>query len=171
MSKFVFTFIAGALIMFAMMSEAGSETDIVARTVNFLLFAVILWLLIASPVRRFFEGRSAEIADQLNRVQDRLNETREQKETARKRVDEARVFADELATATQRETELLAKQIMEVCESDLVQLEKQAEDKKALAHRRMVNDVVTAIIDEALEGGIQSLDQKKMAEIVTRKAA
>ncbi len=60
---------------FASGGAEGAGTDIVQRTVNFLLFAGLIWYLIAEPVKSYFAGRSQGIADELNKVQDRLNES------------------------------------------------------------------------------------------------
>ena len=57
-------------------SDAGNAgTDIVQRTVNFVLFAGLVWYLVAEPAKAYFASRSEAIADDLKRVQNRLNES------------------------------------------------------------------------------------------------
>jgi len=48
--------------------ENGAEhgTDIIPRTINFFIFAGIIYYLAAKPIKDFFTGRSNSIADQLN---------------------------------------------------------------------------------------------------------
>lgn len=169
--KFILAFVAGAVAALAVAKGAGEGTDIIPRIVNFAIFATILWLLLAKVIRNYFEGRAEAIADQLNRVQEKLNESREAKESAQKRVEDAKVFADELASSTFKEKEILAKQIAEANESDLIQLQKQADEKKELLQRQMIGEVVEDVMAEVLEESTQSLDKQKMAEIVMRKVA
>ena len=61
---------------YALASDAESAgTDIVQRTVNFVLFAGLVWYLVAEPAKNYFGSRSEAIADELKKVQDRLNES------------------------------------------------------------------------------------------------
>ena len=72
---------SGILLLTLMMSTyalaSGHEggTDIVQRTVNFLLFAGHVWYLVAEPAKSYFASRSKAIADELKSVQAKLNES------------------------------------------------------------------------------------------------
>jgi F-type H+-transporting ATPase subunit b len=68
--------------LFASEHAADGGTDIVQRTVNFVIFAGILWYLLAEPVKNYFGGRSQGIADELQKVQERLRESKQAKEAA-----------------------------------------------------------------------------------------
>ena len=74
--KHIFLMAMIAVVTFA--SEhapvAEVETDIIQRTVNFLIFAGIVYYLIAEPVKAYFTGRTQGIADELEKVQNRLKE-------------------------------------------------------------------------------------------------
>jgi len=155
-------------------SSGGVEhggTDIVPRTINFLIFAGILWYLLAKPVKGFFDGRSSEIATRLKSVQDKLRESKDQKEAAEVAVEEAKRFASELQATTEKEKVILKKQIEAHCASDLEVLEKQMDDKKTLAQRRMVRDVVESVVASVAEKSMATLDQTKIAEIILKKVA
>ena len=61
---------------YALASDAEhGATDIVQRTVNFVLFAGLVWYLVAEPAKNYFASRSQAIADDLKRVQEKLNES------------------------------------------------------------------------------------------------
>ena len=61
---------------YALASEAEhGGTDIVQRTVNFLLFAGLVWYLVGEPVKNYFASRSQGISDELKKVQEKLNES------------------------------------------------------------------------------------------------
>jgi F-type H+-transporting ATPase subunit b len=50
MKKFLL-FLAGVL---AFASEGSGHTDIIPRTINFIIFVAILWYLVGDKVKRFF---------------------------------------------------------------------------------------------------------------------
>ena len=48
---------------YALASSGEAGTDIVQRTVNFLLFDVLIWYFFAHPAKAYFSGRIQCIAD------------------------------------------------------------------------------------------------------------
>ncbi len=152
----------------AALASDGS-TDIAPRTLNFILFVGILWFLLAEPIGKFFTGRTAGIAAQLNDVQKKLQESKEIKIAAAQRVEEAKMFAQNLKETTVKEQKILEDQIELESKTHLEILTKQAEAKKELERRHMVREVVSSIA-----GDISSstpLSQKKMASILQKKVA
>ena len=157
--------------LFASSGAEHGATDIVPRTINFLIFAGILWYLLAKPVKSFFGGRTEEIAGRLNSVQDKLRESKEAKEAAETRVEEAKAFAAELQASTEKEKEILKKHIENQCANEIDVLEKQMKDKEALAERQMVRSVVESVLGDVLAQSTASLDKEKMADIIMKKVA
>ncbi len=159
---------------YALASEAGhaqADTDILQRTVNFLLFAGLVWYLIAEPVKNFFAARSEGIASELNRVQERLKETVELKKEALAQISEAEKFAEELAANAKVENKILNDRIMEQCEKDLEVLVKQHEVKKDFETRTMVREVVEQVLGETLNQSADAFDREKMASVILKKVA
>ena len=157
--------------LFASSGAEHGTTDIVPRTINFLIFAGILWYLLAKPLKAFFGGRAKEIAGRLNSVQDKLRESKEAKEAAEARVEEAKVFAAELHASTEKEKEVLKKHIETQCANEIEVLEKQVKDKESLAERQMVRSVVENVLGDVMTQSAASLDKEKLAEIIMKKVA
>lgn len=65
-------------------NSQGAETDIVQRTVNFLIFAGILWYLLADKIKAFFAERSLSIQAELDKVQDTLKASQDKVTDAQK---------------------------------------------------------------------------------------
>ena len=82
-------------------AESGS-TDIVQRTVNFLIFAGILYYLLAEPIKNYFSGRIKGIADDLEKVQQKLLEAKESKKVAQKKLADAKKFATDLMETSKK---------------------------------------------------------------------
>ena len=67
-------------------NSQGAETDIVQRTVNFLIFAGILWYLLADKIKAFFAERSLSIQAELDKVQDTLKASQDKVTDAQKKI-------------------------------------------------------------------------------------
>jgi len=160
------------LSTYAFASEVGhSETDIVQRTVNFLLFAGLVWYLVGEPLKSYFASRSNSIADELKKVQDKLDESIALKKDALAKISEAEKFAEELAASSKKENKIINDSIMAQCDADLESLVKQNKSLQAYEEKRMVRDVVESVLNETLSQSAQSFDKETMANIILKKVA
>jgi len=157
---------------YALASEAGhGETDIVQRTVNFLLFAGLVWYLVGEPVKNFFASRSQGIADELKKVQERMNESIALKKNAEAEIEKAEKFAEELVVSSKKENKIINDSIMSQCELDLETLSKQANSSKDFAQRKMVRSVVENVLKETLSQSSGDFDKEAMANVILKKVA
>ena len=171
MGKILALLLAFSGLVFASTTADGGSTDIVQRTVNFVLFAGILWYLIAKPTKNFFATRSASIANELQSVQNKLNESVEKKKDALARISEAEKLAVEILEAAKKESKVLNDSILEQCENDLENLEKAHNGKMELAQRRMVASVVEELLQEVVKEGANELSKDTMVSVILKKVA
>ena len=171
--KLLLTLISLSVVALASGHAEGAEahTDIVARTINFLIFAGIVYYLIADPVKEFFAGRSQAIADEQNKVKEKLEESKREKEAALQEVEEANKFAEELKGSAKKENKILNDAIMAQCDVELENIEKQSLDAMDFEKRSMTRDVVRSIMDDVLSQESAGLDKDAMAQIVMKKVA
>lgn len=157
---------------YALASNAEhAGTDIVQRTVNFVLFAALVWYLVAEPVKNYFTSRSQGISDELKKVQDKLNETIALKKEALAKISEAEKFAEELAASSKKENKMINDSIMAQCEADLEILSKQASTVKEFEQRKMVRNVVEETLDKVLAQSSDDFDKEAMANVILKKVA
>jgi len=157
---------------YALASEAGhGETDIVQRTVNFLLFAGLVWYLVGEPAKNYFAARSKSIADEFKKAQDKLDESIALKEEALAKISAAEKFAEELVVASKKENKIINDNIMTQCELDLETLAKQSVTSKEYAERKMVRGVVEDVIKETLAQSSGDFDKEAMANVILKKVA
>ncbi len=168
MGKILAVLLALSTLVFA---ADGSHTDIVQRTVNFVLFAGILWYLLAKPTKNFFANRSAGIANELKSVQNKLNESVQKKKDALAKISEAEKLAVEILEGAKKESKILNDSILEQCENDLENLEKAHESKLELAERRMVASVVEEVLQEVVKEGTNELSKDTMVNVILKKVA
>lgn len=157
---------------YALASEAEhGATDIVQRTVNFVLFAGLIWYLVAEPVKNYFSSRSQAIADDLKRVQDKLNESINLKKEALARISEAEKFAEDLHNASKKENKIINDKIMNQCDLDLESVAKQHLSLMDFEQRNMVRSVIEDIVKETLEKASENFDKEAMANVLLKKVA
>jgi len=149
--------------------HAGS--DIVQRTINFLIFVGLIWYLVAQPVKNFFTSRSQAIADDLKRVQEKLNESITLKKEALVKISEAEKFAEELASTSKKENKMINDNIMLQCDAELDVLAKQHASLMEFEQRNMVRNVVEDIMKETLNKSSKSFDKEAMANVLLKKVA
>ena len=171
--KHIFLMAMIAVVTFA--SEhapvAEVETDIIQRTVNFLIFAGIVYYLIAEPVKSYFTGRTQGIADELEKVQNRLKESKAAKEAANAKIDEAKKLAEEIMSSCKKENVIINEKMAAQLEFDLSNLEKQQSDIMELDKRQMVRSVVEEVLADALSQDNSGLDKDAFADIILKKVA
>ncbi|MFT5660296.1 MAG: F-type H+-transporting ATPase subunit b [Sulfurimonas sp.] len=170
MSRILVTLLAMSTIALASSAEGGG-TDIIQRTVNFLLFAGLVWYLVAEPVKVYFNARSQSVADELKKVQDKLNETIALKKEALAKISDAEKFAEELVVSSKKENKIINDNIMVQCETDLETLGKQNISLTELEQRKMVRNVVEDVLNEVLKQSSDSFDKKAMADVILKKVA
>ena len=148
-----------------------AQTDIIQRTVNFLLFAGLVWYLVAEPVKLFFAKRSQGIADEMQKVQDKLRESLDLEKDALTKITEAEKFAEDLLVNAKKENKVLNDSIMTQCDIDLDTLDKYQIGLIDFEQRRMVREVVESVLDEVLEQSNEDFDKKAMANVILKKVA
>ena len=170
MSRILVTLLAMSTIALASSAEGGS-TDIIQRTVNFILFAGLVWYLVAEPMKAYFNARSQGVADELKKVQDKLNETIALKKEALAKISDAEKYADALAISSKKENKVINDNIMVQCEVELENLAKQNISVTEFEQRKMVRSVVENVLNEVLSQSSDSFDKKAMADVILKKVA
>lgn len=158
---------------YALASSGSGEhsTDIVQRTVNFLLFAGVIWYLVAEPVKGYFASRSKAIADEMKKVQDRLRDSADLKKEALSKVVAAEKFAEELLINSKKENKILSDNIAAQCENDIEVMSKQQLSLMEFEQRKMVRSIVDSTLQEALIQTNSNFNKEAMANIILKKVA
>lgn len=171
MAKILITVLMLSVCLFGSDAAHGGPTDIIQRTVNFLIFAGIIYYLLAEPLKNYFGGRSAGIASELEKVQERLRESKRLKETAEHKIDDANRFAHELSEATKKECKLLSEKIMAQTEVEIEIAQKHNQGLMDLEKRKMVRDVVGEVMGDVMRASDAAMGKDAMTDILKKKVA
>jgi len=159
------------LLLPAFLFAGEGHTDIIPRTINFLIFAAILYRFIAEPIKNFLKDRSNGILNLLKSIQEKVNESKKIKEEALSNLEASKVLAQNIIEDAKKEAELLALRIQEDFENELKIMQKYYEDKQDIQRRKMVKLVISETIDSLLDKELESFNNKELINIVIKKVA
>ncbi len=154
-------------------SSEGAETnyDIVQRTVNFIIFAGILWYLLADKIKAYFADRTASIQGELDKVQDTLKASQDKVDDAAKNLEEAKTLAAEIVESAKGDIDSVKQRVAEAVDAEIANLDKGFDDKIKVETSKAKRQIVSEILDELLSSDNVSLTQDELVNIVVKKVA
>ncbi|MDR1460326.1 MAG: F0F1 ATP synthase subunit B [Campylobacteraceae bacterium] len=164
-----------ALLIIPMLSFASDsgETDILQRSINFFLFAGLLYYLLVNKfkIQNIFKDRKKGIADKLNAIQEKLKESKNQKNIALEKLEEAKLNAKAFIATSKKESKMLLEKIDSDLQVELENLEKSHKDQISIEHRKMVRQVVSEVLEELFSADSIKIDRDKFVDIILKKVA
>jgi F-type H+-transporting ATPase subunit b len=157
--------------LFASGGEHGGNTDIIERTFNFVIFAGIIYYLIADPLKNFLRNRTDSIKKEYDKVQERLKETETAKKEAEDNLAKAKETAKVIVADAQKEAETLKRKLENSLEQDIATIEKQHQNKIEFEQNLIKREIVNEVIDELLAKDNIGLDQKSLTQAVISKVS
>ncbi|XOB61454.1 F0F1 ATP synthase subunit B [Campylobacterota bacterium DY0563] len=171
MKKLLLIGLAALAPMALFASSEGAETDIVQRTVNFIIFAGILWYLLADKIKAYFAGRTASIQAELDKVQDSLKASKDKVEEANKKLEEAKALATEIVDGAKADVDSVKKRVSDAVDAEIANLEKTFDERIKVETSKTKRQIVSEVLDELLSSENVSLTQDELANIVLKKVA
>ena len=154
-------------------SSEGAETDydIVQRTVNFIIFAGILWYLLADKIKAFFAERSLGIQAELDKVQDTLKASQDKMAEAQKQLDDAKKLATEIVEGAKADVDSIKQKVAVGVDSDIANLQRNLEEAMKVETSKAKRIIVAEVLEELLKSDNIKLTQDELANIVLKKVA
>lgn len=144
-----------------------SQTDFIERSINFVIFVIILWLLLAKKAKAFFLARSERISNQLLEVQEKLKIAKNHKEQALRRLEEAKENATEILANAKREAYMIEQKIEEQSRRDIENMIKNTELLMDFEQKRMEKEVVDEVLEEVFSQS--TLNTAEYVNIIEKK--
>lgn len=171
MKRFVTLLALAPLVLMANEGAHEGTTDIIPRTVNFLIFAGLAYYLMADKIKGFFAGRSSAIAAEFEGAQTKLRDSLAAKEEAAAALEESKKTALDVLKACDYEASLLVKRIEEGGKRDVESVGKHAAESMENQKRKAVQQTVAAVLDEAISTADVTLASGDLAKKLQTKAA
>ena len=152
-------------------SEGAVETDIIQRTVNFVIFAAILWYLLADKIKAYFAGRTLEIQSELDKVQDTLNASQAKFDEVKKQLDDAKILAAEIVEDAKEDINSVKTKVIAAVDAEIVNLGKNFDSKIEVETRKAKKEIVSEILEELLNSDSLAMSEEELANLVIKKVA
>jgi len=157
------------LTLFA--SDANVETDILERTVNFFIFAAIIYYLLADKLKAFFVDRTKSIQADLDKVQDLLKASEKNVSDAKLKIENAKKVAEELIESANSDVEVIKQKVEDAVEQEISFLSKSFNEKTELEQRKVKKEVVQNVLNQLLSDENIALSQSELTNIISKKVA
>ncbi len=148
-----------------------ANSDIIERTINFIIFAVILWYLLANRLKTMLKARQDGISSQLNAVQEKLAQSQLKKEEALKALEAAKQQADDIINSAKKESIIITNHIEEQCNNDIEILKKNHQELLDFEQKKMKKAVINDVLDELLNNNNITLSKKDYIDILRKRVA
>jgi len=152
-------------------SDANVETDILERTVNFFIFAAIIYYLLADKVKTFFVDRTKSIQADLDKVQDLLKASEKRIADAKLEIENAKKVADELVESANNDVNAIKNKVEVALEQEIAFLSKSFDEKTELETRKVKKEVVQNVLNQLLSNENIELSQNELTNIISKKVA
>jgi F-type H+-transporting ATPase subunit b len=163
----------------ALASEAGGHgaldpaklSDLLWRTVNFVIFAGIIYKLAAKPIREFFASRKAEISTELQDLETEKNKIRKALKEAKAQLTAVAAERDQIIQQYIAEGEAEKAKIIEKAEQtaqrlkDMAVMTIEGETKKAAADlKREIVETAVKLSEQLIKEKIVPEDQQRLVD-------
>ncbi|MBT3279888.1 MAG: hypothetical protein HOF69_03780 [Campylobacteraceae bacterium] len=150
---------------------SDGNTDIIERTVNFIIFASIVYYVLADKAKAFFSERSAGIQSELEKVKDLKAQSEAKRANAQDKLDNAKELAAQLVEDAKNDVESIKKQIEANVENEITQLSKGFDDRCDIETKKIKKEVVEEILNELMSDENIAISQDNLTSIVLNKVA
>ncbi|MBZ7976296.1 F0F1 ATP synthase subunit B family protein [Campylobacter sp. RM12637] len=148
----------------------ASDTDIFYRTINFVIFAVMMYLLLAKTIKKIYCDRIDNIKNRLVSIEKSLDEAKKNKEEAIKKIEIANNEADKLIELAKEQAIKLNENILKDANNEIENMKKSYEEQKIFEEKKAKEEVVNELIEELLNTNV-NLKQSDLLDIVSRKVS
>lgn len=155
----------------ALFASEGAETDIIQRTVNFIIFAGILWYLLADKIKAYFADRSLGIQAELDKVQENLKASAKKVEDAQAKLEEAKKLAAEVLDGAKADVDSVKAKVASAVDTEIEHLNKNFDEKIKVETRKAKKEVVEQVLETLLKSDNIALSEDELANIVLKKVA
>ncbi|WP_283491876.1 F0F1 ATP synthase subunit B [Helicobacter pylori] len=169
---FVVKMVLGFLILLSPLCATGldiSQTDIIERSLNFLLFAGILWYFLAKKLRAFLHSKSLEISKRLEEIQAQLKVSKENKKKLLKELEQAKEKAELIISDANKEAYTIAQKYELQTKIDVENLIKNSKALMDLEVKKIKRELVESVFKDLRESKKVSFNTQDCVNILKQR--
>ncbi|RKV11009.1 F0F1 ATP synthase subunit B [Helicobacter pylori] len=169
---FVVKMVLGFLILLSPLCATGldiSQTDIIERSLNFLLFVGILWYFLAKKLRSFLRSKSLEISKRLEEIQAQLKVSKENKKKLLKELEQAKEKAELIISDTNKEAYTIKQKYELQTKMDVENLIKNSKALMDLEVKKIKRELVESVFKDLIESKKVSFNVQDCVNILKQR--
>ncbi len=162
----------GFLILLSPLGAAGldiSQTDIIERSLNFLLFVGILWYFLAKKLRSFLHAKSLEISKRLEEIQAQLKVSKENKKKLLKELEQAKEKAESIVSDANKEAYTITQKYELQTKMDVENLIKNSKALMDLEVKKIKRELVESVFKDLRESKKVSFSSQDCVNILKQR--
>ncbi len=164
--------VLGFLILLSPLYATGldiSQTDIIERSLNFLLFAGILWYFLAKKLRSFLRSKSLEISKRLEEIQAQLKVSKENKKKLLKELEQAKEKAELIISDANKEAYTITQKYELQTKMDVENLIKNSKALMDLEVKKIKRELVESVFKDLIESKKVSFNVQDCVNILKQR--
>lgn len=165
--KFLFLFLP--MLAFAAGAKAEPDYDIVARTINFAIFAGILYYLLANPIKNAYKSRIDGIEKKITQTRNKILAAHQKEQDAKDQVEVMKEKAERFIEAGKIEARHMAMKIENDTQSTIKFMSENYIEQKEFARRDSLKKTVESVLNEAFEDESIKLSGQSLVDIINKK--
>ncbi|MGL2412377.1 F0F1 ATP synthase subunit B [Helicobacter pylori] len=146
-----------------------SQTDIIERSLNFLLFAGILWYFLAKKLRSFLRSKSLEISKRLEEIQAQLKVSKENKKKLLKELEQAKEKAELIISDANKEAYTITQKYELQTKMDVENLIKNSKALMDLEVKKIKRELVESVFKDLIESKKVSFNVQDCVNILKQR--
>lgn len=169
---FVVKMVLGFLILLSPLCATGldiSQTDIIERSLNFLLFVGILWYFLAKKLRSFLRSKSLEISKRLEEIQAQLKVSKENKKKLLKELEQAKEKAELIISDANKEAYTITQKYELQTKMDVENLIKNSKALMDLEVKKIKRELVESVFKDLRESKKVSFNTQDCVNILKQR--
>ncbi|GAA7949556.1 F0F1 ATP synthase subunit B [Helicobacter pylori] len=169
---FLVKMVLGFLILLSPLCATGldiSQTDIIERSLNFLLFAGILWYFLAKKLRSFLHSKSLEISKRLEEIQAQLKVSKENKKKLLKELEQAKEKAELIISDANKEAYTITQKYELQTKMDVENLIKNSKALMDLEVKKIKRELVESVFKDLRESKKVSFNTQDCVNILKQR--
>ncbi|MEY4504891.1 MAG: hypothetical protein RL154_1188 [Pseudomonadota bacterium] len=167
---FIMVTIGGLSTLFAS-SGGGEHTDIAPRTLNFLIFAGILYYLLADPIKTFFADRKSKISTALEARENKLKAAKAALKDAEEYLVSSKKLAEELIKTANSDVTLGLEKSKQAVQNEIALLEKHYNEDCEFLKKKTVMRAVEEELNQIFTLKGYGVSDEEFAKIFAKKVA
>jgi F-type H+-transporting ATPase subunit b len=150
---------------------SDTHTDILPRTVNFLIFVAIIYYILADKAKAYFKDRTTSIEDRFQEIEEQKLQNQKKIDEAEKELEKAKILASKIVEEAISNQNNIKQTILKTTDDKIQQLIKKIDENIYIQTEKLKTQTVSNFLDRIFENKNIQISAKDISNIIKKKVA